>query len=330
MKGNFTCRCGFTTTMFKNPFSVCPVCKTEVNIPYEEKSETFSLMDREKYIKCFEDTVEYASTNIKDKTLKMIQETEIYSSLDTKDTIKNLKNINGEKTHVSIHDNRTISECMVTNFIHCANEIENLAFVNFANAINPGGGVKHGSPAQEESICRSTNLYLALESPHILLDYYIPNQIKDHYKFSKTSSYINYGSEDCVWIPNVTIFKTDPPVPEVPNLMDEQYTVNCISCAAVDLSSIYGITPKDKLQIEATTRTRIERIVLLAISKNVKCLITGAFGCGAFKNDPKLISRIWKETIIKYNGYIPMIKFAIPDKNSENYKVFKKEFEDFV
>ncbi len=36
--------------------------------------------------------------------------------------------------------------------------------LNFASASNPGGGVAHGSSAQEESICRCSTLYPCLNT----------------------------------------------------------------------------------------------------------------------------------------------------------------------
>lgn len=51
-----------------------------------------------------------------------------------------------------------------------------VAVLNFASATNPGGGVKSGSSAQEESLCRCSTLYPTLNQRRLWDQYYLPNR----------------------------------------------------------------------------------------------------------------------------------------------------------
>ena len=52
-----------------------------------------------------------------------------------------------------------------------AGEKGRVAVLNFANAYHPGGGVKQGAMAQEECLCRSSNLYSGLTLPYLIRNY---------------------------------------------------------------------------------------------------------------------------------------------------------------
>ena len=55
------------------------------------------------------------------------------------------------------------------------------------------------------------------------------------------------------------------------------------------------------------------------------CLVLGAFGCGAFENDPNVVAHAYAAAIEAYRSRFEVIEFAIycSDWEAENYTAFK-------
>ena len=53
-----------------------------------------------------------------------------------------------------------------------AHPTQKIGVLNFAAATRPGGGVKNGSSAQEESLCRCSTLYPTLDQKWLWENYY--------------------------------------------------------------------------------------------------------------------------------------------------------------
>jgi Uncharacterized protein conserved in bacteria len=64
----------------------------------------------------------------------------------------------------------------------------------------------------------------------------------------------------------------------------------------------------------------------IAAYNNVDILVLGAFGCGAFQNDPEAVSKAYYAAITVYGSYFDLIEFAIycRDYETVNYEAFKK------
>ena len=69
---------------------------------------------------------------------------------------------------------------------------------------------------------------------------------------------------------------------------------------------------------------RIEKIFRIAAANGAEVLILGAFGCGAFKNDPETVAKAMKKACEEYRKYFEIIDFAIKKgrKSSRNYEIF--------
>lgn len=217
-----------------------------------------------------------------------------------------------EKPNISVIEDTTF---------HCAKNLvekgKKTAVLNFANAYNPGGGVKNGASAQEEALCRCSNLYEALTVPYILRHYYKWNQ--------KNTG--DMGSDRIIYSPNITVFKSDDDIQEM--LLD-WFQVDVITCAA----PYYDTRKKKPVSIgklEEVFINRIRNILEVAIANEADYLILGAFGCGAFNNPPELVAEVFHKLLMiqGYAKYFKKIIFAIK-KTSDvcpNYEAFRTVFE---
>lgn len=189
------------------------------------------------------------------------------------------------------------------------------AVLNFANPQYPGGGASKGAVAQEECLCRCSNLYLCLSAPNIFEDYYFYHKKYANHLFS----------DRLIYTKDVVVFKDES---EVPALLprDEWFFVDVITCAAPYIAKINI----DNASLKSLFKSRIKNIFEAAIDNKVEVIILGAFGCGAFKNPPEVVAEAFHE-VIDENGYADNFKkivFAIKcnPNNTKNLDVFQEEF----
>lgn len=194
---------------------------------------------------------------------------------------------------------------------------------NFASASNPGGGVKNGANAQEECLCRCSNLYLCLKMPKLLDDFYLPHRTARN----------PLHNDDIIYTPGVRIIKSDTATPKL--LPKSQwFDVDVITCAAPNLRERPGnsynsgdgsvpvkITDKELLQLH---EKRLRKILDVAYIKGNEIVILGAFGCGAFSNNPYVVATAAKNVIKDYLYKFKIIEFAIycNPRDDSNYKSF--------
>jgi uncharacterized protein (TIGR02452 family) len=199
-----------------------------------------------------------------------------------------------------------------------------IAVLNFASATTPGGGVTKGSSAQEESLCRCSTLYPALTSNALWDAYYSVNRAARNPLYT----------DALIYTPNVTICKTDVQFPE--RLEQSDWTeVDVITCAAPNLRQRPGnmynhddseaviISPDELLALH---KSRARHILTVAASKGVDALILGAFGCGAFQNDPTVVAEAYKDVLEEMKGYFSLTEFAIycRPRETANYDAFSR------
>jgi uncharacterized protein (TIGR02452 family) len=187
------------------------------------------------------------------------------------------------------------------------------AILSFANPVEPGGGTLRGANAQEESICRASNLYKALTSASAYYYYKINNSIRSKNQFNS----MFLGTDNVLYSPDVLILKEDGDYRRgyassgVERYMNHPFRVDVITCAAPFFSGSGYILPNGDLQ--HLFEKRIRNILEAAIDNKVEVLILGAFGCGAFHNPPEIVAEAFRNVLLetRYRCAFDKVIFAV-------------------
>lgn len=198
-----------------------------------------------------------------------------------------------------------------------------VAVHNFASATNSGGGVVNGAGAQEECLCRCSNLYFCLNTPDMWGMFYTPHR----------AAHDPIHNDDIIYTPDIVVFKTDTDRPELME-RDDWYIVDVITCAAPNLretpSNRYNsgdgtraVTPSNR-ELQVIHEKRLRRILDSAVINHADTVILGAFGCGAFCNEPQVVATAAANVVRDYMYAFKNIEFAVYCRPSDdsNYRVF--------
>ena len=186
--------------------------------------------------------------------------------------------------------------------------------LNFASATKPGGGVEKGSVAQEEALCKCSTLYFCINTRRMWDEFYQPHR----------NAYNYLHNDDCIYTPNVTVFKSDTATPSMLP-QDEWYQVNVITCAAPNLRGVPASLVRTE-KLRPLLESRIRRIFDLAAWGQNEVLVLGAFGCGAFCNPPELVAEVFHTVMQDYLHTFETIEYAVFHKEWEraNYDAFAR------
>ncbi len=257
------------------------------------------MINRIALIESFKDTQQMIRSNelLRDRTLRAQAGTLLY-----------LRSY--EAMDPAVKADPPVIEIVEDTTFHCAQAYADnscrVAVLNFANAYSPGGGVANGAMAQEECLCRSSNLYAALTIPYLL---------KNYYKWNAKNTG-DMGTDAVIYSPEITVFKTDDAIPEK---MAQWFTVDVLTCAAPYYDPDKR-KPVSMEKLEEVFRFRIRNILEVAVANDVDVLVLGAFGCGAFNNPPDLVAGVFRHLLVD-NGYGKLFRkiiFAIKKNNAQN------------
>lgn len=183
--------------------------------------------------------------------------------------------------------------------------------LNFASAKNPGGGFLGGAQAQEESLARSSSLYPCL----------ISNFEMYEYNRKWTSSLY---SDWMIYSPKVPVFRNDDG-----SLIQKPYLVSFMTSPAVNAGVVRQREANKIHLIEETNLERARKILWIANQNRHETLILGAWGCGVFQNEPRMIAWIFKDLLTgEFANCFERVIMAIYDQTPTR-KVYKEFVEIF-
>lgn len=245
---------------------------------------------------------------------------------ETENLFKEVKDYevkNNNKNNIEFKKQKTIESALY--YLNSDNGSK-IAILNFADWTQKGGCIDSGESTQEESICRCTTLYQNL----------IADNVKEYYDSHRrlcggenvSNKIRGRANNDLIYSPSVQIIKDDVESWNVTDLQkDIPRLISVITCAAPWNNMGKHFSNKEIFDIHYL---KAKRILDVAINDNVDIIILGAYGCGAFNNDPKDVAGAYKRVLVEdgYQKYFKKVVFAIPILNSDskNYDAFFNVF----
>lgn len=174
-----------------------------------------------------------------------------------------------------------------------------VAALNFADALTPGGLVWEGETTQEEDLCRCSNFYPCISQDKVFDDYYGYNRSLENDIYSDRliySSDVLFFKDETYWCLSIPVKCDVITCPAPVECSDKQVFINRIKC-----------------------------IIGAAYNAGVDQLILGKFGCGAFRNDPRLVATAFKEVLNEYKLF-DVVYFPVFD-DSESSDIFQEILE---
>lgn len=165
--------------------------------------------------------------------------------------------------------------------------------LNFANGVHPGGGFLSGSRAQEEVLCRSSALYGTL----------LGDPLYEHHRGRPQPD----SSDWVIYSPDVPVFRSEDGTE-----LDHPWLLSFLTSAAPYAPKI-GQPRSGNLLMK-----RMHRVLAVASAFGHEVLVLGAWGCGAFGNDPDRTARDFRTALeTDFRGHFSDVVFAVTDWSPE-------------
>ncbi len=177
-----------------------------------------------------------------------------------------------------------------------------LALLDFASFVNPGGGYIRGAFAQEECLCADSFLYNVLKEKH---SWYQENRRRN----INCELYRNRGLV----------------VPAVRFERGKMHAyADVLVVAAPNAKRARAEYSLSDAQIGSAMRDRVRFVLALCDEIGRTKLVAGAFGCGAFGGNAEAVAEIFREELASGRWGVEQVIFAVPESRwDENLPVFE-------
>lgn len=211
-----------------------------------------------------------------------------------------------------------------------AEEGLNPAVLNLADARIACGFYYRGSGAQEESLCRRTTLSQSL------YQYYKKDRAECVSVPFKGKGYPIDMRNGGIYSPRVMVFREGSSKEFA--LLDVPFYLSFISVACLDFNERHGkdldfMTTEGKLSSEGLDimKEKVRTIYRIAVQNGHDSLVLGAWGCGAFRQDPETVASLFDAILHEdeFNGRFHTVCFAILDKGEEMNPAHKPFYDHF-
>ena len=185
------------------------------------------------------------------------------------------------------------------------------AVLNMASRQNPGGGVQTGAGAQEENLFRRTNLFQSLFQFVPYAEKYGVRKSRFQYPLDR-----NYGG---IYTPDATVFRGTEQ--DGYPLLDTPYQMSFIAVAGINRPTLASPELIASELIEPV-KNKMRTIFRIGLLYNHDSLVLGALGCGAFRNPPAHIARLYHEVMEEeeFKNKYKLLVFAILDDHNARLK----------
>ncbi|KAH9877831.1 hypothetical protein J1614_003048 [Plenodomus biglobosus] len=155
----------------------------------------------------------------------------------------------------------------------------NTCILNMASPLRAGGGVLTGATSQEEFLCARTSL--------------LPSLLDSYYRLPE------YGG---IYTPDVLVFRNHLPLGDSKGELPvaERWWIDVVSAGMLRFPELEGqedevrwLSERDRASAEGKMRA----VLRMCVSKGVRKVVLGAWGCGAFGCPVRDIADAWKRVL---------------------------------